>query len=107
MRTNEERIRLMHQRASQIEEESRDSRIRVIQAASFSFTFALVIVLAFAVHHLSQRDVAGSIPDGMIASVFTQNEALGYVVIAAVAFLLGVCVTVFCYYIKRHNENKA
>ena len=107
MRTNEERIEMMHQRASQIDRENRDRRIKAIQTGAFSLVFALVIVLAFAVHHLAEFDVEGSIPDGMIASVFARNEVLGYVVTATIAFLLGVCVTVFCFHLKRYNDRRS
>ena len=107
MRTNEERIVLMHQRADQIERENRTRKVRLFQAGSFAVASALVIVMAFFVRHLSQLNVEGRIPAGMAASIFAQSEMLGLIIVAIGAFLLGVAVTIFCYYLKRWNENEA
>ena len=107
MRTNEQRIELMHQRAAQINRENRDRKIRLIQAASLCGGFVLVIVLAFVIRSLAKLSVEGNIPYGMSASVFARNEILGYVIIAIVAFLLGISVTVFCFYLRKWNEERS
>ncbi len=107
MRTNEERIELMHARASQLNKENMDRKIRLIQSASFTGGFVLVIVMAFVIHSLAQLSVEGNIPDGMSASIFARNDILGYVIISIVAFLLGVCVTIFCLYLRKWNEDRS
>ena len=41
---------------------------------------------------------------GMNASTFASSDALGLIVVAVVAFILGVSVTVFCYYMRKSKE---
>ena len=38
------------------------------------------------------------------ASIFHSGAALGYIVIALLAFLLGVCVTVLCFRLRQMNR---
>ena len=54
-------------------------------------------------------EIAGLIAPGgdigsMNASIFADSHVLGYIIIALLAFALGVSVTIFCYYLKRLNQ---
>ena len=106
MRSNEERIELMHQRAAQIKKEENDKKIRIIQTTSFGFALAMAVLLALFMPELTGFSVQGSVPVGMNASIFAQKETLGFIVIAILSFLLGVAVTIFCFYLKKlYREN--
>lgn len=39
------------------------------------------------------------------ASIFGDGTGAGYILIALIAFVLGVCITVFCYRIRRYVEH--
>lgn len=103
MRTNEERIAAMHQRVSELKQERTDRRIRTVQYGSFVLALTVVIVIAVMMPRFSDRIVQGTIPAGMNASIFAQGEALGFVVIAILSFMLGIAVTIFCFYLKRQR----
>jgi len=106
MRSNEERIELMHQRAAQFKKKENDKKIRYIQLTSLGFALAMVILLAFFMPGLTELSVQGSIPVGMNASIFAQKETLGFIVIAILSFLLGIAVTIFCFCLKKwYGEN--
>ena len=106
MRSNEERIELMHQRAAQFKKEENDKKIRIIQTTSFGFALAMAVLLALYMPGLTGLSVQGSVPVGMNASIFAQKETLGFIVIAILSFLLGVAVTIFCFYLKKlYREN--
>ena len=106
MRSNEERIELMHQRAAQFKKEENDKKIRIIQTSSFGFALAMAVLLALFMPGLTGFSVQGSVPVGMNASIFAQKETLGFIVIAILSFLLGVAVTIFCFYLKKlYREN--
>ena len=106
MRSNEERIELMHQRAAQFKKEENDKKIRIIQTTSFGFALAMAVLLALFMPELTGFSVQGSVPVGMNASIFAQKETLGFIVITILSFLLGVAVTIFCFYLKKlYREN--
>lgn len=113
MRTNEERIEAMHARAEEIEKEQRRRRVKLVQAASAAASFAAVILLAIFIPQLAPvgsdmftGNSAPAAPGDMQASIFGGSGALRYVVIAVVAFMLGVFVTAFCFRLKRWQDQK-
>ena len=107
MRTNEERIEYMHDRAIQIKQEQKKKKVRLMQIAATVASFAAVIIIAvFMPHFASPETGAGSVPENMNASIFSSGKALGYIVIAVIAFILGVFVTAFCIRLKKWQESK-
>ena len=42
----------------------------------------------------------------MNASIFSDSGVSGYLVIAILAFLLGITVTVFCFRLKKYMDGK-
>ena len=111
MRTAEERIKCMHERASQIRREERKRRVRIMQAVSMVAGLAAVIVLAFLMPGAISKNAAGTAGGGMYASIFADSSALGIILLCVAAFALGVTVTIFCYRLKewsneRHEEDK-
>ncbi len=97
MRTNEERITAMHQRADQIQ---KTRNIQFISAAMVLLCVILIAVFLPAVGKLQLN----MIPSGGNASIFYETNHLVSVVIALVSFLLGVSVTILCFYIKKVYE---
>lgn len=108
MRTNEERIAAMHARAAELNKQQRSRRIRIVQLVSTAVCFAAVILLAVCMRGImpSQLTPADGSPGDMHASLFAASGALGYVVIAIIAFILGVAVTAFCFLLKKQQDGK-
>ena len=57
--------------------------------------------------YVSSLSVIGpdSTPGVAAASIFTDHSALGYVVVAVISLCLGAFLTVFCFRIKKHNDD--
>ena len=106
MRTNEERIASMHARAEEMERKQRMSRVRLMQTLASVTSFAAVILLAVFMPKVASfgKDPASVLQGGMQASILGDSGALAYVVIAVIAFLLGVFVTAFCFSLKRWQD---
>lgn len=100
MLTNEERIAAMHSRAEQLEKERQQKFARRMQVSSVAAGFVLVILLAAFLSDVTGRLDTDGMNGNMNASILS-GTAAGTVVIAIIAFMLGIAVTVFCYKIKR------
>lgn len=107
MRTNEERIAAMHARAAEIEKTRIAVRVKALQLSSAAVALAAVILLAvFMPDASSLLDPAAGAPDDMHASIFGGNAVAAYITIAVIAFVLGVCVTAFCFRLKKWQKYK-
>ena len=102
MRTSEERVQEMHRRMGTLKT-AKIRRYRRISAVSCAACFALAIGLALVMSRL-QTETPGGVPGSAAASIFTGHEALGYVVIAILAFCLGALVTILCFRVRKHTE---
>ena len=107
MRTNEERIAALHRRAGKLKREKTKLEMRMAGAASAASGLLLLFFLTF---HMPGPAAAPEASDGtsafmgMSGSIFSVNDSLAFVVIAILAFLLGVSVTVFCFLWKQRRE---
>lgn len=108
MRTDSERISAMHQRAADIKIEKRQRTIRIIQTSAVLCCLTLVIVAAAFMPGLTSSFVDGSAAgsQSMSGSIFANSAVLAYIVIAILAFVLGVAVTIFCYRLKKYQTEK-
>ena len=105
MRTNEERIAAMHERASQLEYENRKRMSGYAQIAAVSLSLAAILLLAFLMPSYAGLTMSEAIPTGMHASIFSGSNSLDYIVVSIVAFILGIAVTIFCFYMKKWQES--
>lgn len=104
MRTNEERIAAMHSRAAELKKERARLHVRLSGAVSM-FSCLLLVILLAAWMPGTMAGVAQEVSAaGMSGSMFSSQGALGYVVIAIIAFLLGVSVTVFCFRLRQFGD---
>ena len=107
MRSNEERVVEVKRR---IAEKERQKKLRRSRIAAFSAVAAcLVLILLLS---LFMPGIAGQLRPGgysdyeMVASMFGENGALGYIIIGLLAFFLGVCVTILCFRIRLLNREE-
>ena len=101
MRSSEERIRLMHQRAAGLQRKK--DRERLITAGGISTVlFAVLISLTFYLQGLT-----GYIGDQFTASSLLSDSAGGYVLVAVIFFMTGVLISVLLirYQRKKHRLN--
>lgn len=102
MRTNEERVAAVKQRAAQLERQKRLRRKRLLALVCACASLAVIVGAALALPHLQTRWRGAAYQ--MAASIFADSAAAGYVLIALLAFALGVCVTVLCYRLRVFHE---
>ena len=101
MRSNEERIRLMHQRAAGIQREK--DRGRLITAGVIS-TALFVVLLSLTIY---LQGLTGYLGGQFTASSLLSDSAGGYVLVAVIFFMLGVLISVILirYQRRKHHLN--
>ena len=105
MRTSEERVEELHRRMDQMKRERAHRRYILLCAASCAACLAITVILALVIAGTPFRS-PGTESAAISASMFTDHSALGYVAAALPAFCLGALVTVFCFRIRKHMEDK-
>ena len=108
MRTNEERGALVRRRAREIREEQlrkkQKMQMAVLGGVSLAACLSILVIMGSAMPQIlsgfSQTPVTHT---SGTASLLAGSEALGYVIMAIFAFLLGVCVTLLLHVIHRRQ----
>ena len=108
MRSHEERVAEAKRRIAAGEQENRRQRDRRTVALAAAACLALLVGASLAMPGIAARiqinDYAGF---ETAAGIFRSSAALGYIVIGLLAFLLGVCLTILCFQLRRmHRENE-
>ena len=106
MRSNEERIRQLHENASRLRRERALRRLRAACVSAGALCTALVVSLALSVSYAAPRVSGGILSEHRMASILIPSGASGYVLVAVVAFVLGALLTVFCVRLMRRAEEK-
>ena len=107
MRSNEERVAEVKRRIAEKERKKKLRRSRIAAVSAVAACLVLIVVLS-----LFMPGIAGQLRPGgysdyeMVASMFGENGALGYIIIGLLAFLLGVCVTILCFRIRLLNREE-
>ena len=111
MRTNEERAALVRQRAKEIKEEQRRKKHKIQMAVLSGMSLTVCLCILVAIGSAMPQIISGfgetpvSHTSGA-ASLLAGSEALGYVIMAIFAFLLGVCVTMLLHVIHRRQQRQ-
>ena len=107
MRTNEERIGLIHKRTAEIKRERQKRKQRALDMICIAACLILVVGIGSFMPGLSVDIVGGEVHHvSGAASLVGSHAALGYILMGLLSFLLGVCVTVLLYRLRRRNERK-
>ena len=107
MRTNEERAGLIQQRTAEIKRERQKKKQRALDMICIAACLLLIVGIGSFL-----PDWVVGIPGGEVhhasgaASLVGSHAALGYILMGLMAFLLGVCVTVLLYRLRRRNERE-
>ena len=107
MRTNEERAGLIHKRTAEIKRERQKRKQRALDMICIAACLILVVGIGSFMPGLSVDIVGGEVHHvSGAASLVGSHAALGYILMGLLSFLLGVCVTVLLYRLRRRNERK-
>ena len=105
MRTDEGKITALHERANQIEHQRAVRIARIVSVAGIAVCLAILVTVAMVMPRVLDQSPAFVLESGMNASVFASGSALGFIVIGAMAFILGILVTLLCYKLKRWSKD--
>ena len=102
MRSHEERVAEAKRRIAGQERKKRLRRRAAAAAAAAAACLALIVGCALAMPDMAARIQPGSEAGfETAASMYGGGAALGYIVIGVLAFVLGVCVTILCFRLRR------
>ena len=107
MRSHEERVAEVKQKIASRERENRLRRGRIAIAVAAAACLALIVGASLAMPGIAVRLQSGN-HSGLetAASMYGGSAVLGYIMIGLLAFLLGVCVTVLCFRIRRMEREE-
>ena len=105
MRTTDERLAAAMRRAEEIERQERRRRGKIAVLACSAACLAVIVSLALAMPGITEGFSGAALGGGMAASIFS-GQSLGYLVVGLLAFALGVCVTVLCVRLRRHEREE-
>ncbi|MGN1414985.1 MAG: hypothetical protein ACI4WY_12155 [Anaerovoracaceae bacterium] len=111
MRTNEERTALVRRRMREIREEQlrkkQKIQMAVLGGVCLTASLSLLVVMGSAMPQILSGFAQAPVSHTSgTASLLAGSEALGYVIMAIFAFLLGVCVTLLLHVIHRRQQRQ-
>ncbi|MEG1441717.1 MAG: DUF4179 domain-containing protein [Oscillospiraceae bacterium] len=105
MRTTDERMTALKQRSKELEQIKKTNNNRLIALSSVVVCFVVIIFTAFSMPNLMARLEINTYENlGAAASMFSNMDVRGYLLIGFLAFLLGVSVTILCVHLHRRNK---
>ena len=105
MRSHEERVVETKRRIAAMERKKRLRRNTVTMASAVAACLVLLIGASLAMPGIAESIQTGDYSGfETAASIFHGGAALGYIVIGLLAFLLGVCVTVLCFRLRKMSR---
>ena len=107
MRTNKERAGSILRRTAEIKREGQKKKQRlwdmIVMAACLFFVAGIGLLMPGRMEGITGGEVLHT---SGAASLVGSHAALGYILMGLMAFLLGVCVTVLLYRLRRRNERE-
>lgn len=101
MKSNEERIELMHKKAEKLRHE-RNKRLMAVSGSAFALIFALLVVASVRLG----TQVADHAEATFAASSLFSVSIGAYVMVALIAFMIGVAITVLIKKYMHHNKDE-
>lgn len=105
MRSHEERVAVVKRRIAEAEQEKRLRHSRIATTCAMAACLLLIVGLSAIMPGIVSKMVGGDYAGGgTTASIFGDSAVIGYIVIGIIAFLLGVCVTILCFRIRKFRR---
>lgn len=107
MRSHEERIAEVKRRIVEKERQKGRQRRQIAAVLGVAACLAVIVGASFAMPGISEQIVQGT-PSGFetAGTILGGNTVPGYIIIGLLAFLLGVCVTILCFRIRRLDKEE-
>ena len=107
MRSHEERVAETKRRIAKIEREKRLRRNTVTMASAVAACLALLIGASLAMPGMTAQLQPDSCTGfETAASMYGGGDALGYIIVGLLAFLLGVCMTILCFRLQQMERDE-
>ena len=108
LKSNEQRIAEMHKRAEMIEYNDKQSKARIYYICAGIVAAAAMFLIMFILPGVSLNNVESinGTGDVMYGSIFTDGDALKYIIVGICAFVLGVVLTIFCYRLNKWKKEE-
>lgn len=106
MHTNEERISTLHNLAAQLKKKDQNRKTAAVMILSAAVCICILAGIAVLISQVSPSGFTEDAPGIMSASIFSGSSVLGFLVIAILAFLLGISFTIFCFRLKKYRDGK-
>lgn len=100
MKTDAERMALIRQRTAQLQRQARARQMLLIDAG------CMVVCLGLAMPGWAGTSVALHVSPTGTAGMLSERGADGYILVGVLSFLLGSCVTILLYRLRRSSEKK-
>ena len=94
MKTDKERIALMHERAGKLENQKMLKRWGSTSLCLFALLFGAIIRI--------DQPFQSVLNSGFTGSSLLSDSAGGYVLVAVISFVVAVCITVYC--LRRNKK---
>ena len=107
MRSHEERIAEVKRRIVEKERQKRRQRRQIATVSGVAACLAVIVGAAFSMPGISEQIMLGT-SSGLetAGTILGGGTVPGYIIIGLLAFLLGVCVTILCFRIRRLDKEE-
>jgi hypothetical protein len=106
MRSQSERVSAIEKRTAELKREQKKKRDFAVTGLCAAACLILIIAAALVMPGLMTCGGPTSDYTGAAASVFARSGAVGYVLIGLLAFVLGCCVTILCFRLRRNDRER-
>ena len=102
---SEERVQELHRKMAVLQKKKAQKAIMIQTAVAFAACLALAITSAVMIARLPVAYSVG-VPGSMTGSVFAENGALGYIMVAIISLCLGIAFTLFCVLLRKRMKEE-
>lgn len=107
MRSHEERIAEVKRRIVEKERQKRRQRRQIAAVSGVAACLAVIVGASFAMPGISEQIMQGTSSGFETAGTILGGGTVpGYIIIGLLAFLIGVCVTILCFRIRRLDKEE-
>ena len=105
MRSTDERVAAVERRVKELARQKKQRQRRDIGLYAAAACLALVVGVGASMPSIMGELAQGNYTNtGMMASIFYEGSALGYVLVGLLAFALGACLTFLCVVLGRRKK---
>ncbi len=106
MRNTTQRTQAALLGAKRLKQKQVKRRRQAMVAGCYAASLCVVVVLAGVIASVSGTALDSNAVTGYEGSMFASASVHGYIAIASISFILGVCATVFCALIRKKNQEE-